>query len=159
MNNFNLPKFEYNGARSLIILHEKHINSFFNTWKKARELNILLPKTEDADYDSLETVLRHVLRASGGYITWICEILNLPNPQIKSIPELNRIEKEAEEYISYLLDKWRTPLIEINEEAFYSPSYKSRWGSEYCIDAMLEHAVMHPLRHEFQLENLMEQQR
>ena len=63
MNNSSLPKFDYGGARSLIMLHEKHIISFFNTWQKARELNIPLPKTEDADYDSLETVLRHVLRS------------------------------------------------------------------------------------------------
>jgi hypothetical protein len=27
-----------------------------------------------------------------------------------------------------------------------------------CIDAMLEHAVMHPIRHAFQLEELMRRQ-
>ena len=35
----------------------------------------------------------------------------------------------------------------------------TRWGSPYSINAMLEHAVMHPIRHRFQLENLLREQR
>ncbi len=154
----SLPKFQYNGARTLIILHDKNIRSFFNIWMKAKILTIALPITDDKDYVSLEALLRHVLRSSGGYITWICEQLELPNPHITKPPELNTIEKEGSEYIEYLLSKWRTPLIEIEEGYFHSPSYKSRWGADYCIEAMLEHAVMHPLRHEFQLAELIKKQ-
>ena len=40
-------------------------------------------------------------------------------------------------------------------ELFMDKTYTSRWKVEYCIDAMLEHAVMHPIRHEFQLSNLL----
>jgi len=29
---------------------------------------------------------------------------------------------------------------------------RSRWGVSYSVDAMLEHAVMHPMRHAFQIE-------
>lgn len=36
-----------------------------------------------------------------------------------------------------------------------TPEYPSRWKTLYCVDAMLEHAVMHPIRHAFQLEELM----
>lgn len=64
---------------------------------------------------------------------------------------------EGPEYIKYLLSKWRTPLINTEEKDFHSPSYKSRWGADYCIEAMLEHAVMHPLRHKFQLDNLIKE--
>lgn len=158
MGENSLSKFKYNGAGTLIILHEKNIHSFFNTWMKAKKINITLPITDDKDYVSLEALLRHVLRSSGGYITWICEQLELPNPHITKPPELNTIENEGSEYIEYLLSKCRTPLIKIPEENFHSPSYKSRWGADYCIEAMLEHAVMHPQRHEFQLEELIKKQ-
>jgi hypothetical protein len=40
-------------------------------------------------------------------------------------------------------------------EEFSKPVYSSRWGVNYCVDAMLEHAVMHPERHRFQLLELM----
>lgn len=158
MRENSLAEFKYNGARTLIILHEKNIHSFFSTWIKAKKLNITLPITDDKDYESLETLLRHVLRSSGGYITWICDKLNLPDPLITKPPALNFIESAGSEYINYLLDKWRTPLTKIEEEDFHSPSYRSNWGADYCIEGMLEHAVMHPLRHEFQLEQLIKDQ-
>ena len=34
----------------------------------------------------------------------------------------------------------------------FNETYASAWGVDYCIDAMLEHAVMHPLRHTAQLK-------
>jgi hypothetical protein len=45
-------------------------------------------------------------------------------------------------------------LISIEESKFFDAVYKSNWGTDYCIEAMLEHAVMHPIRHEFQLKEL-----
>ena len=155
MTTTQLPEYRYNGARSLIILHEKYINEFFETWKEAKRLNIILPKTEDTDYKSLETLLKHVLRSSGGYITWICEKLSLSNPNINETPKIEEIEEKAEEYIIYLLGKWKTPLANVKENDFHTPAYKSNWGSHYCLDAMLEHAVMHPIRHTFQLQTLI----
>ena len=158
MKSETFPIYEYNGARSLIILHAKHINSFFKVWCKAKDHNVLLPNTEDPDYESLETLLRHVLNSSGGYLTWICKKLNLPDPKIRKVSDLDKILQEAPEYINQLLEKWKSQLVNVKEENFYTPSFTSKWGSEYCIDAMLEHAVMHPLRHEFQLITLLEQQ-
>jgi hypothetical protein len=50
---------------------------------------------------------------------------------------------------------WATPLAQVDADRFERPEYESRWGTRYCIDAMLEHAVMHPIRHAFQLQSLM----
>ena len=83
---------------------------------------------------------------------------NLPL-EIEKEPEPELIEMKVNEYVSHLIEKWRLPLSEIPEDKFHSPSYTSNWGVEYCIDAMLEHAVMHPIRHEFQLKNLFENQK
>ncbi|MBK8944606.1 MAG: hypothetical protein IPM32_04960 [Ignavibacteriae bacterium] len=158
MNNYEIPKYKYNGARSLVLLHEKHLTNFLKTWQDAKKLNVELPKTDDPDYQSLETLLFHVLRSARGYMTWICEKLKLPDPEIDNPPEINSIEKKVEEFLSHLFEKWQLPLIDTEEEKFHSPTFKSRWGVEYCIDAMLEHAVMHPIRHEFQLQYLISEQ-
>nr|MDA3860613.1 hypothetical protein [Melioribacteraceae bacterium] len=88
-----------------------------------------------------------------GYMVWMCNKLELPDPEIKPAPEAAKIENEADEYLISLLEKWRTPLSELTEEVFHTPTFKSNWNVDYCIDAMLEHAVMHPIRHEFQLKN------
>ncbi len=154
-----LKKFKYNGARSLVLLHDEHLRSCIQTWHEAKKLDIKLPLTEDKDYQSLETLLRHILRAARGYMTWTCEKLNLPDPEIEKTPELDVIGIKVDEHLSHLLERWKLPLAEIEEKKFHSPTFKSRWGVEYCIDAMLEHAVMHPVRHEFQLKNLMDDQK
>ena len=54
-----------------------------------------------------------------------------------------------------LLLGWRRPLQRIPEERFFDACYVAPWGPEYCIDAMLEHAAMHPMRHSYQLRRLM----
>ena len=156
MNSTYLNKYSYNGARSLVLLHEKYLRTLLLTWREGKNLNISLPKTEDSDYKSLDTLLHHVFRAARGYMVWICDKLDLPDPEIKLAPEPENIDDEADEYIAFLLEKWCTPLADIPEERFHSPTYKSNWNVDYCIDAMLEHAVMHPIRHEFQLKNIIE---
>ncbi len=150
-----LKEYKYSGARAMVLLQEKYLRSFLKTWREAKKLNIPLPETDDSDYESLDTLLRHVLRASRGYIVWICDKLNLPGPGIEPAPSAGEVEIAADNYLEHLTDKWRLPLTDVPEEKFFSPTYTSHWGVDYCIDAMLEHAVMHPIRHEFQLRNLI----
>ncbi|HKJ80406.1 MAG TPA: hypothetical protein VJ954_00170 [Ignavibacteriaceae bacterium] len=150
-----LIEYKYNGARSMVLMHELHLTSLLETWREAKKENLILPETQDPDYQSLDTLLKHILRAARGYMTWMCDKLNLSDPGIKPAPEADVIEKEAGEYIEHLLEKWQTPLAGVEKDKFEKGTYTSRWGVDYCIDAMLEHAVMHPIRHEFQLRQLM----
>jgi len=147
--------YEYRGAKTMVRLHEQQMRKFLETWRLAKEAGVSLPKTDDSDYSSLSHLLRHVCRAARGYLVWMCEVLELPDPEIDPTPEANGIEREAENYIDHLLAQWRDPLADVPEKLFYKPEYLSRWKVKYCIDAMLEHAVMHPIRHQFQLTRLM----
>jgi hypothetical protein len=151
--------YKYGGARALIALHERHIRSFLHTWRQAKAAGVPLPQTTDPDYKSMETLLLHILRSSRGYITWICEKLELPDPGIDLVPEVEHVEQEADVFLTHLIEKWRLPLCDLPEERFFDRVYTSRWEVEYCIEAMLEHAVMHPIRHEFQIINLIEMQK
>lgn len=150
-----LNRYRYGGARALVLLHERHLRSFLDVWKEAKAAGVMLPETENPDYESLDTLLRHVLAAARSYLTWMCENLRLPDPDIRPAPDVTEIEAQADAYVNHLLERWRLPLADVEEERFDNPTFTSRWGVDYCIDAMLEHAVMHPIRHEFQLANLM----
>ncbi len=147
--------FKYRGARAMTILHAQHMRSCLAVWRQAKDANIALPKTDDSDYDSLEHLISHVFSAARGYMVWMCEKLDLPDPQIREIPNLDNIEKDAEQYLDHLLTRWALPLLEV-ESKRYSEMYVSTWKMEMCIEAMLEHAVMHPIRHEFQLKELLQ---
>ncbi|MFC2171049.1 hypothetical protein ACFLU6_00280 [Acidobacteriota bacterium] len=150
-----LPHYQYRGARTMVLLHEQQLRNFFQTWKRAKAEGIALPQTGDSDYSSMDALLRHILRAARGYMTWMCQVLELPDPAIPPTPEASAIDAEAESYLENLLKQWREPLSDVQEKRFYKPEYTSRWKVNYCIDAMMEHAVMHPIRHTFQLEELI----
>ena len=145
-------------VRALVLLHDDHLRRFLVVWKQARAASVRLPQSEDPAYESLDTLLRHVLRAARGYMTWICEVLELPDPEILVTPEPAALSQDPDGYMEHLLAQWRAPLQGLGDERLETPEYPSRWQTKYCIDAMLEHAVMHPIRHAFQLEELMKTQ-
>jgi hypothetical protein len=138
-------------VRAMMLLHDEHLRRFVHVWRLALTNSVSLPPTDDPSYASLETLGRHVLSAAGGYMIWMCEVLALPDPGVRSAPDVSAIVREAEDY----MERWRAPLSEVPNEKLETPEYQSRWQSRYCIDSMLEHAVMHPIRHAFQLTELL----
>jgi uncharacterized damage-inducible protein DinB len=144
-------------VRALVLLHDEQLRRFVAVWHQAQAASVVLPETDDPSYASLETLLRHVLGAARGYMTWMCEVLELPDPKIRIPPEPTALRAEADRYMEHVLEQWRTPLQEVGDDRLERPEYPSRWQTRYCVDSMLEHAVMHPIRHAFQLEELMRQ--
>ena len=154
-----LSNYESRAARALVLLHENHMRQCLEVWQQAKAANIKLPETDDENYQSLETLLQHILGAAGSYMVWICSKLELPNPGFRPVPDADKIEVEVQGYLEHLLDRWRLPLVHIDDEQLVFPEYESNGGTHHhCIDIMLQHAVMHPIRHEFQLRELMERQ-
>lgn len=142
-------------VRALVLLHEEHLRRFVQTWGRALAASVRLPASDDPAYVSLDALGQHVLRSAGGYMLWMCEMLELPDPGIRPVPDADEIVREAEEYMEHVLERWRAPLRDVSNEQLETPEYPSRWETLYCIDAMLEHAVVHPIRHAFQLEELI----
>jgi hypothetical protein len=140
----------------MVLLHEEHLRRFIQTWRLALEVPVSLPPTADPAYASLGALGRHVLSAAGGYLVWTCEMLKLPDPGVRAAPEATAIVHDADGYLDHVLERWRAEALrEISDEQLETPEYPSRWGTRYSIDAMLEHAVMHPIRHAFQLDELI----
>ena len=142
-------------VRAMVLLHEEHVRRFVHTWRLAVASSVSLPPTDDPSYASLEALGRHVLSAAGGYMIWMCEVLALPDPGIRSAPDVSAIVRDADDYMEHVLERWRAPLREVSNEKLETPEYASRWQTRYSVDSMLEHAVMHPIRHAFQLDELL----
>lgn len=146
-----LDEYQYNGASVLVSLHERELRGFYDAWKSFKKSGSNLPVTKDPNYKTCNTLLHHVLKCAKDYLVWICENLELPDPGVDPVPEVDSIDRNAENYIDHLLKQWENPLKEIPQKRFYVPEFRSMWKVNYCIDAMLEHAVMHPVRHKCQL--------
>jgi hypothetical protein len=153
-----LPEYRFGAARTMVYLHGQYLQDFLKVWQQAKAANLVLPETDDLSYVSLETLLRHILGAAGNYMIWMCKQLALPEPGIRPAPAVEVIEAEAETYLSHIIECWSSPLIEVEEERFARPEYPANWGTRYCIEAMLEHAVMHAILHRVQLEELLVEQ-
>ena len=145
--------YRYGGARALVRLHERHLWEFWATWCEARSAQVQLPETDDPNYASLDVLLHHVLACARGYLQWMCTQLELPDPGIDRAPAAERAPDEAAGYLNHLLERWRTPLRDVPREAFRKPVQQALTAT--TVEAMLEHAVMHPIRHSFQLRNLL----
>ncbi len=147
-------QYKSGAVRALVALHEREMRKFMAVWQRAAEIDLTLPPTEDPSCKTIDTMLHHVLRASRGYVLWICDNLNLDKPDIISPSKTMDFKTEALSYLESLLDVWSTALIYVTDDQCYI-EFKSRWNTIYCIDGMLEHAVMHPSRHSFQLVRIM----
>ncbi|MBD3161040.1 MAG: hypothetical protein GF346_02615 [Candidatus Eisenbacteria bacterium] len=150
-------EFRSRGARALVRLHEIEMRKLWEVWREARRRGIALPATDDTDYADLDTLMRHPLRAARGYLTWFCEKTERPDPGIPPAPEAAEIDARGEEYLETVLAAWRRVLAGTSDAEMDSRTpHLSRWKAPYILESMLEHAVVHPMRHRIQLEELME---
>ena len=147
--------YESRAARALVLMQDTRLREFLPIWREAKLADVVLPETNDPSYASLDKLLVHVLGAARGYMVWMCEVLELSDPGIKSTPGVDRIEAEAEGYLKHVLECWRGPLEEVPGSKLEGDEYTSRWGESFTVDSMLEHAVMHPVRHGFQLQEMV----
>ena len=145
--------FKSRGVRALVHLQMHEMNQLFLVWKKAKRAGVKLPRTEDPSYESLDVLMRHPLRSCRGYLTWLCEVLNRPDPRVPDPPEPERVAAEGAAYLKVLARAWEKHMAWMPSSVLDSfDLYKSRWGALMNVEAMLEHAAVHPMRHRFQLE-------
>jgi uncharacterized damage-inducible protein DinB len=149
--------FKSNAVRSCVELHEIELRRFCDVWETFRASGIPLPKTDDPSYQSAEHLGGHVFRAARNYLTWIGECVKRPATDLDPDTDLVRIALKGRAFVDEVLAAWRRHLSLLEDAELAPTAYKSRWGEDYNIEQMLEHAVVHPMRHRIQLERLMPQ--
>jgi hypothetical protein len=150
--------YEHAGVQALVALHARYLRTFVATWRRADATRVELPTTTDPAYASREALLAHVLSCAARYLMWICDKLELVVPNLEQHPEPEGFAARADEYLGDVLRAWELHLREVTADMTDRTAYESWWGVPYCIDAMLEHAVMHPIRHTYQLDALLAEQ-
>ncbi len=113
------------------------------------------PLTKNEDCRSIETIMNHVIRAGRRYIYYIRESLLMDVVPVET-------QKFSKHEIVCELDKviFDTAAIfdgrweEISEK-MTSVYIDSGWGVRYNIDQMMEHAIVHILRHRRQIEKFL----
>lgn len=112
-------------------------------------------ETADEDCRSIQSVSRHVVMAGYGYANYIRAQFSLESAPISretiSHAELSgAIDKMLAYTVETLDGKWEMTDDEINEIVI-----NSRWGVTYDLEQLLEHAIVHVLRHRRQIEKFL----
>jgi hypothetical protein len=147
--------FKSNAVRSCVELHEIELNRFYETWEAFRVSGRPLPATDDPSYQSVDHLGGHILRAARNYLVWIGDCVGRPVTGLDSDTDLLSIAKKGRAFRDEVLEGWRRHLANLENPELGPRTFKSRWGQDYTVEQMLEHAVVHPMRHRIQLERLM----
>jgi len=113
--------------------------------------------TKDPDCKSIQTVLTHVVRAGYGYVTEIRKYLG-EDVEFKDGVILDSIEsyhQALNDMFQYNVQLFEDhPEIQLEE---YKDENKIavRWGQKYDVEQLLEHAIVHILRHRRQIEKFL----
>lgn len=116
-------------------------------------------QTQDEDCRSAQTIMSHVVRAAYGYADYIREQLSIessrPQPRLLTRREsLEQLEAALEYTVQTLDGRW-----EMSAEEISGVVIKTRWGPVYDAEGLMEHAIVHLLRHRRQLEKFIWQGR
>jgi len=149
--------FQSRGVRALVLVQMDEMRQLFQVWKKAKRAGVKLPATSDPAYQSIDHLMRHPLRSCRGYLTWLCEVLGRPEARVPDPPEPEEVSTRGAAYLGVLDRAWRKHMAWMPNRVLDSTTiHTSRWGAPMTVEAMLEHAAVHPMRHRFQLEELIE---
>ena len=112
-------------------------------------------QTEDEDCRSAQTVMSHVVRAAYGYADYVREQLSIastrPQPKLLSRREaLEQLEAALRYTVETLEGRW-----EMSDKEIAGITIHTRWGAVYDLEGLLEHAIVHVLRHRRQIERFI----
>jgi len=122
-------------------------------------IDIKDPYTNDSNCRSIQTILTHVISSAYSYCVQIMVYrgVQLERPEkyfrnsaLEYIKDLDKVFDFNVQYISTIKD-------EELEEFRNNKKILSGWGQVYDIEQMLEHAIVHVLRHRRQISRLINQ--
>ena len=151
-----MEEFRSRAVRSLVELHQGELTDFVATWRRFVAAGKPMPEARgDANFESRERLVAHVQGAARGYLHWIWEKLERPIQDPPLIRDATVIVPRLDEFLAETLAGWRRHLAPLEDDQLSPHQYLSRWGEPHTIEQMLEHAVVHPMRHRIQLERIL----
>lgn len=120
-------------------------------------VRIVDAKTMDDDCRSVQTIMSHVVRAGYGYADYIREQFAIPSTRPESRllsrqESLEQLDAALHYTIQTLEGRW-----EMSDKESAAIVIKTRWGAVYDLEGLLEHAIVHILRHRRQIEKFARQ--
>jgi len=151
-------EFRSRAVKSLVELHEIEMRRFLATWDRYVESGAALPEgRDDPDYASPDHLVTHAVRAARGYLIRVSEWVGRPASELDPTRDPAAIVPRLHEHVEETLAAWRRHLAALEDRELAS-RHIVQWGGveeSFSVEQMLEHAVVHPMRHRIQLERIL----
>lgn len=149
--------FSSRAVMSLVELHEREIDSFVEVWKRFVAEDHPMPEAHgDESYQSRERLAGHVLMAARGYLTRIGEWVGRPVTDMDATQDPGDVVARLAEFAAGVKSGYRRHLAEVTTQELEAQVHRTRWGDLMSVEMLLEHAVVHPMRHRIQLERILQ---
>lgn len=142
---------------ALLDEYQKAIEEYktvLNTLSQAQYTTEVNANKTDKHCLSVQTITNHILLSGYGYLYMIAKQFgDLPYERKKEV-DVSTIEAACKELDTLLQhsEERLTPKVNLTDEEFFGNIIKTPWGQNFDIDQMLEHAVMHIIRHRRQIQ-------
>lgn len=152
-------EFRSRAVRSLVELHERELRSFLEVWRRFVTADLPMPESHgDESYVSRERLAGHVVMAARGYMTRIGEWVGRPVNDVDGSQDVDDIVGRLAAFADDLLAGYRRHMALITDQELEPQAHRTRWGELMSVENLLEHAVVHPMRHRIQLERILDGQ-
>jgi len=151
-----MMEFKSRAIRSLLELHDAELRAFLATWRRYARAGVPMPDAHgDEDYENIDRLGTHVLKGARGYLVRITGWLGRPAADLDMADDVEDLTARADEFAESLLDAYKRHLSSATDEEMSAWVHKTRQGNSISIEMLLEHAVVHPMRHRVQLERIL----
>lgn len=154
----NLDEYRKGAVGALMDEYERaafELKSIVENTGKDEYKRIADAETEDESCRSIQTIMSHVVLAGYAYANYIREHFSMESePPENKLIGYEDIGCEMEKMLGYtartLDGRW-----EMTDDEIVSVVIKTRWGGAYDLEQLLEHAIVHILRHRRQIEKFL----
>jgi uncharacterized damage-inducible protein DinB len=113
------------------------------------------PQTTDPNCRSIKTIVNHMIGSGYGYADYIRQAFSVPSgrpaPAVLGRTEsLESFRRMLDYTVQTLEGRWN-----YTDEQTGAVRINSRWGVQYDMEQILEHAIVHILRHRRQIERFL----
>jgi len=149
--------------KALLDEYKKAVNELIAVIKPLASKEILVirdDKTSDENCRSIQTILTHVVYAGYGYTNFIETHLGSkkerrPKHSFENADEyINDLNGMFDYCEDFFMEHPEIPLEEFDS----SKKILTSWGQVYDIDQMMEHAIVHVLKHRRQIQRFVSAQ-
>ena len=110
----------------------------------------------DVNGQSIQSILTHVVSSGYSYAGYIRKLKKIADNRPGKVSKMSAADylTDLEDLIAYTIATFETISDHELEEFDEEKKIKTSWGQVYDIEQMMEHAIVHVLRHRRQVEKL-----